>query len=250
MAGPSTKVAARELHRKGLEAIEARNFEAAVGHFTAAVQDEPRNPDLLFNLGLARHRSGSPGLAIGLWRRALWIDPDHWQSKRAIEWARGLLKRPDIPRRVEYAEMIRGLILDRTTLGRLLFLTAILLLSGGWLILGWLGARRRASQNESALPAPPLIGIGLSLAFVLSLLLTAAKWADLQTRRATVIADKVEARSDGDPKATPLFELFVGLEVIVRREAGEWTQVTYPGGPSGWVPTDALFETQSRAAVN
>jgi hypothetical protein len=71
--------------------------------------------------------------------------------------------------------------------------------------------------------------------------LSVAKVIDQSTLRGTIIAKKIESRSTPDMTGTSLFDLYEGLEVIVRQSTDSWVQVTYPGGPTGWIPKDAIL---------
>jgi SH3-like domain-containing protein len=83
----------------------------------------------------------------------------------------------------------------------------------------------------------------LAILLLAATAMQAAKLFDQAVPRATIVAKKIEARSAPDTAAAPLFDLFEGLEVIVRQSKNGWAQVAYPGGPIGWVPQNALFAT-------
>jgi hypothetical protein len=127
--------------------------------------------------------------------------------------------------------------------------SAIFLLTGSWLLLRYFGARRRALLDEQPLPPFPTVGIVLSLGFFVMSFLAVAKAVDQSSLRGTVLPKKIEARSTPDAAGTVLFDLYEGLEVIVQQANDSWIQVTYPGGPTGWVPKSAVFTTRDDAAA-
>jgi hypothetical protein len=123
-------------------------------------------------------------------------------------------------------------------------LALILFLSTGWSWLTHLGARRRALQNETVMPAPPILPVIFSVLLVGGFFLWAAKTWDMSETRATIVVEKVSVLTAPTDQSASLFDLFEGLEVVVRQTHDNWMQVTYPGGMTGWIPKTSLFITQ------
>jgi Tfp pilus assembly protein PilF len=61
----------------GRKAVEAKDFKAAVGHLTKAVQDEPRNPDAHSMLGYSYRKVGTFDKSMEHYQTALKIDSNH-----------------------------------------------------------------------------------------------------------------------------------------------------------------------------
>jgi Flp pilus assembly protein TadD len=61
----------------GRKAIEAKDFKAAVGHLTKAVQDEPKNPDAHSMLGYSYRKVGTFDKSMEHYQTALKIDSNH-----------------------------------------------------------------------------------------------------------------------------------------------------------------------------
>jgi Flp pilus assembly protein TadD len=61
----------------GRKAIEAKDFKAAIGHLTKAVQDEPKNADAHSMLGYSYRRTGTFDKSMEHYRTALKIDSNH-----------------------------------------------------------------------------------------------------------------------------------------------------------------------------
>ena len=242
--------AAQSAESKFHEAVSAfkkGDLKQAKGLFLEVLDLEGANAPALFNLGLIEQKSGRSGMALGLWRKALVIQPEDSPTRAAIDWAKSKLERSEIPHEVELWESLRDMVLSRATLDKFLFVSAALLLAYGWLLLRYFGRRRQALLDERPLPAFPAFAVALAVIFVFSCGLSLAKAIDMKTVRGTILVKKIEARSAPETTATPLFELYEGLEVIVKRVAGDWVQVTYPGAASGWVPKSSLFTTIDKA---
>ena len=61
----------------GRKAIEAQDFKAAVGHFTKAVQEEPKNADAQSMLGYSYRKLGTFDKSMEHYQAALKIDSSH-----------------------------------------------------------------------------------------------------------------------------------------------------------------------------
>lgn len=61
----------------GRKAIEAKDFKAAVGHLTKAVQEEPNNADAQNMLGYSYRKVGTLDKSMEHYQRALKIDASH-----------------------------------------------------------------------------------------------------------------------------------------------------------------------------
>ncbi len=238
------EVTTAEAHFKsGVDAFQKKDLTKAKAAFTDALNMEPENPVLLFNLGMVEMREGRTGFALGLWRKALAHSPRYSPADRAVTWAKTKLERAEIPHEVESWETFRERVLIHFPIDAFLLVTSIFFLAAGWLLLRHLGARRSARLDEKPMPSFPILGTACAVLFGLFALTTLAKAVDSQTIRGTIVEKKVEARSSPEADATPLFELYEGLEVIVKQSTGDWAQVTYPGGATGWIPKRAVFAT-------
>ena len=245
VAGSATSA---ESHFKdGLAAFQKGDDKGARASFQEVLKAEPQNPIALYDLGLTESRAGNKGLALALWRKALADKPDFDPPSRAIAWTREKLERPDIPHEVELWESFRAAALVTVPLQHYLLACVLLLLIAGWLLLRNFGLRRQARLDEKPMPPFPTTGVFAAVLFLAMTFLSASKAYDDSILRGTLVVKKVEARSAPDAQATPLFDLYEGLEVLVRARADAWTQVTYPGGSTGWVPSSSLMATNEKA---
>ncbi|RYZ67979.1 MAG: hypothetical protein EOP05_17020, partial [Proteobacteria bacterium] len=179
---------------------------------------------------------------------ALALSPGFYPAEKSLTWTRGKLEKADIPHDVEFWETLRSSVLTDLSMEKFEALTVILFSIFLWLALGYVGRRRRAILDEKPLPAPPFAASIVGVIFLVIGLLTLAKAVDIQDTRATVIVKKVEARALPEAGATVLFDLYEGLEVVVRGSRQGWIQVTYPGGATGWVTRSSVFTTADRLA--
>ena len=234
--------------KSGIAAFQKGDFEQARKSFVALLQRDQTNPVALYDLGLTEQRAGRAGLALGLWRKALVTHPGFAPPEKALHWGQTRLEHGDIPHEVETWESFRKVALVPFSLDSFLAAGALLLLAGGWTLLGYLGRRRQAILDEKPRPGFPWAATLCSIGFVLALSLIIGKVVDVQCIRGTVTEKKIEVRSSPETTGTPLFDLYEGLEVIVQQKSGDWVQVTYPGGSTGWIPKSALFATTDKVA--
>lgn len=241
-----TKGSSESLFQQGLGAFQKADYKQARLSFQEALQSGD-NPVVLFDLGLTEQRLGNNGLALALWRKALAIKPNFARAEQAIAWTRPKLEHGEISHEVELWESLRAHALATVPLWYYLLSSALLLLVAGWLGLRYFGLRRQARLDERPMPPLPWLAGFCSLGLLVALFLGGAKIYDQSVERGTIVEKKVEARSSPAADATPLFDLYEGLEVIVHGRSENWTQVTYPGGSTGWIPSQALLATNDKA---
>lgn len=229
--------------RSGLAAFQKGDDAGARMAFTSGLASDPTNVVLLYNLGLTESHAGNKGLAIALWRKALVLQPDFASASRAVSWTKSKLEHAEIAHESDLWESFRSAALTSISLNRYLITTLLLFLISGWLVLRYFGQRQRAQVDEkrmSSFPVAATFATALCLVFIF---LSASKLYDASTVRATIIVKKTSARSSPNEQATPLFDLFEGLEVTLQSRAESWTQVTYPGGSTGWISNSSFLAT-------
>lgn len=233
-----------EVHfRNGLNAFQKSDYEAARTEFTNALKLEPSNVDVLYNLGLTEYKAKNEGLALGLWRKALAIEPGNDRVAHAISYGENALPQRAVARGSDLYESFRKAFLVGNSLLSLLAINLVLFAFAGWILIRYFAARSRAIENEEPSPSIPYVGIFFVLLFLMATALAGAKLYDLSIPRGTIVADKVEVKTSPDAASATLFELFEGLEVVVRQSSQDWIQINYPGGLSGWVPANSVFQS-------
>ena len=232
--------------QNALAAFQKNDFKTARLWFRESLAKDPTQVVAWYDLGLTESKLGNTGLAMAFWRKALVLSPTFGSAKYALNYTRAKLEHGDIPHEVETWESLHSDVLIYASFFQFALITAVVFFIAAWLFLVFIGARRRAILDEKPLPAFPVAAGLCSFAFIALLVLTICKAVDDSDLRATVIVKKIDAKALPDSTSTSLFDLYEGLEVIVRQTAKDWIQVTYPGGATGWIPRVSLFTNADR----
>lgn len=246
---PEAKLGFEEAFNLGIKSYQEKKYDVALQGFQRALDLHPESVSVLVNLGLTAFQLHQRGLAIAFFRRALFIEPGNSTAEAALKYSLSQLEVKEIPHQIETYERFRDDFLNIFSLNSLHLLTALLFFASGYIWLRYLGSRRRAFEEESALPKIPVAGSLLALLFVIAIGSTTLKSYDLTVPRATVIVDKVGAQTAPGEGQNTLFDLYAGFEVILRNFSKEWVQVSYPGGLTGWVKKDSLMATSGKSAL-
>jgi len=235
-----TESAIPNSYKEGLNNYQQSDYSSALEAFKNTLRDEPHNPYLHYNLALTEMKLGHIGYALGYTRSALLEDPSLDAARKLERHLSSQLKVKALPRQLSLYENLRESWLQPLSLKVGLIISAILLLVFGWVLISHI-KKKKTHENNS--PFPTLF---LGLALLLALVMSALKLYDANIPRATVVSEKVSALSSPETESSSLFDLFEGLEVIVRQSHigtndKVWYQVTYPGGMTGWVPSEELL---------
>ncbi|MDX9730166.1 MAG: hypothetical protein RBT63_00210 [Bdellovibrionales bacterium] len=238
---------ASSLYAQAVESFRAGKLEDARSAMLQLETEHAEDPTLLLNLGLIAEKEGRPGAAIALWRKGLASHPTDSDLLNAIDWIKSKLDRGAFPRDVGTWETLRQSLLLRVSPFATVGGSAILLILAGIFFLRWFGRRKRALENELALPPPPLAAIVFSVLFCFLLSVSIAIFVDRLDLRGTVIQAKIGARSAPDIAATVLFDIAEGAEVTVRDTRIvadlEWRRITTTDGKTGWMPANTVLTT-------
>ena len=231
----------------GVASAKSKKYDEARLAFSQALEKEPNNIQALTNLALVQFQLGQKGWAVALLRKAHNLNPDFSTPKAALDFILPQLDVKEIPHEIEMWETIRDRFVVPFSLTGFLILTALCFFASGWVVLTYLGNKKRAYKEEKPLPPFPTIPLLLSAIFILMLSLTVLKIWDQGIPRGTVVAEKISVYSAPNEKSVALFDLFAGLEVVLDSTDANWVQVTYPGALTGWIPKSSVYQTSGRS---
>lgn len=228
----------------GLKHYQASQFNEASAALRSALDQDPRNPVLLYNLGLSEFKLGNAGLAIGLWRRALWMSPGLSEPNQAIQFA---LKSNPSAQNSEHASLVAVLSEEYLRKTPFQLMVVVVLSFFVWFLISvfkFLSLRQRVLMEGGAKPRPSAPLLMSCVAVLLSLGLATLHWRAETTPRGTILK-RVEAQSAPQMDSAKLFEIPEGAEVEIRARETTWIQIKSLTGKSGWLPESAILETQN-----
>lgn len=234
---------ATPVYQAALKYYQDKNYAEAEKKFEEFLKLEADNLFGLYNLGLSAFNNNKRGYAVAAWRRVLSVDPDFSPALKALSYAETQMPSDVFSTQNSTWESLRKNVLSLAHLDRFFGLTVLLLLFSSFLGVRYYGARHRAFRDEKPLPPFPTVLIFFVALLLLSSAATVAKTIADTEARATVISKDLSVRSGPSSDDNILFDLIEGSEVILVREVEQWAQISYPGGLSGWVPSNSLLKT-------
>jgi tetratricopeptide (TPR) repeat protein len=220
--------------REASAAFEAGDYEAAITHWLSAGDYATLSPDVLYNIGNASYRLGSPGHAALYYRRALAKDSAHaeaLQNLRFIERKHGAIS----VRRPAYQYALARIPLQSWQ---------NLVWAGAWLaVVGLLafpasrpGAPIRIAAVCALVTAPILASLGgLGWRYFPD----DSKFAPI-SRQAVILGEKVALHSEASRTSPEVIDAPPGSLCEVIRQSGRWAYVSFANKTRGWVPIEAI----------
>lgn len=219
---------------QGLKAYQTKNWDQARDNFEKALEFQPNEATIMYNLGLAYFQLNKKGYAIGYWRKALAISPSLSNASEALE---------RVQDRYHFSRLEKSpwAITAHDTLGRLgwnllLGLLAIFTLLAGWLWLAFLQKRKTALvSGADEMPSVGLNLILVSALFVLAAASCSGKWIDEQKIRGTIVNATAELKSAPTADGVTLSPIPEAAEVQILAKHEDWLQINTGEGSGGWV---------------
>lgn len=228
------------------KSYQSNDFETTKSTIEEALKSDTHNSYLIYNLGLTEYKLGKTGLAIGLWRKALSINPQLNDARQALDYAISQMPAKPLAKTTDSTWVwLEKLIVDYLSFNVLWPLFLISLFVSGYMFIKYLGAKKKAFANDEA---PPILGTKPVLFLMITLCLGALSFfsfTDLVTTKATAIAKPTEIKTGPSADYGTLFEIPEGTEVLIRDKEAEWYKIEDPTGRVGWAMGDQLFLTNS-----
>lgn len=229
--------------------LQESKFDEAFALFESEYKNGNDRPVLLYNWGLSAYHKKKLGLAAGVWRRALYLDPELSLARQGLEFIDKELPRGINTDSSSLWEHLNIQVLSKISLNKLLTVLWLFFLPAAFLLIRYFGRRVRALRDNLPLPNLPTIGLGFVVLFSIFLFLSAAKALSLLEVRATVIATSATLRTGPSSEDNSIFDLVEGLEVVVRQAQKPWVLIALPTGLSGWVEGDSLFQHTGKTKI-
>ena len=225
---------ADDLSAAAREAYDSARYDEAIADWLKAGPYEALTPDVLYNIGNACYRAGSPGQAALYYRRALARDPSHQESRqnlRFIERKYGSLS----IHRPEYQYAITRVPLSAWKGA---------LWTGAWLCaLAALvfpatrsGARLRMAAVAALVAGPLLVTFGgLGWRYFPD----DAEFSPIASQ-AVIIGEKAVLHTDAARTSPEVIDAPPGSLCEVLHENGRWAFVAFATKTRGWIPVEEI----------
>lgn len=225
---------AADLSSQPRDAYESARYDEAIAGWLKSGPYQDLSPDVLYNIGNACYRAGSPGHAALYYRRALARDPGHQESRQNLRFIERKYGAITI-HRPEYQYALTRIPLA-TWKG--------LLWSGAWLcVLAALvfpatrpGARLRIAA-VAALVAGPLLAAcgGLGWRYFPD----DAEFAPIASQ-AVITGEKAILHTDASRTSPEVIDAPPGSLCEIIRQSGRWAYVAFATKTRGWIPAAAI----------
>jgi tetratricopeptide (TPR) repeat protein len=226
------------------KSYQTGDFEAAKTTLEEALKSHTHNSYLIYNLGLTEYKLGKVGLAIGLWRKALSINPQLNEARTALDYALGHMPIKPLSQNTDSTWVwLEKLITEHLSFNLLwpLFLISFFLF--GYQTVRYLGAKKRAFENDDS---PPVLSAQAITFCVLSVFLGVVSFVsfkDMNSARAITVAKSSEIKTGPNADFATIFEIPEGTEVLIRDKDHEWYKIEDPTGRVGWAEENQIFAT-------
>ncbi len=219
---------------------QENHFNQAFGEFQNYFNAGHDFSALDYNWGLVAYKLKKLGLAVGLLRRALFLNPDLLQARKALSFVSAELPQSWNENPSTWSE-IRQNILDKFTFNQVAALGWLLFCLSGFLGIRYLSKRRKSIRADQTPPPFPVVTTISTVLFLIIFALGIAKAVAINEIRATVIS-QTSLRTGPSKQDNPIFDLLEGFDVSVKVVQNGWVQVSLESGQVGWIPASALFQ--------
>lgn len=217
-------------------AYDQGDYEAAVTHYMAILENGQASVAVHYNLGNAYYRLNDVANSIYHYEKALQLDPNDQDVQNNLQFAHNM--RID---EIEEAsptgfQKWRSSLLDtfETTGWARLGIIAMF----GFSLLFLLYYFNRNSLHKRIFFISSLVFLFISLGAT-AMGFTKKSFQD-NNEFSIVLADQIEIRSEPNTRGSEVFTLHAGTKVEVLEQHQEWTKIAIGSGAQGWVQQDHL----------
>lgn len=221
----------------GVKAYKNDQFEKARQAFTPLVAEHPDNPALLYNLGLAEYQLGQYGMALGLWRKARYLNSDFTAAQMAIDFTEEQL----FPNKREQSFIV-SIYNSLKSLPLWLWLACSFLT---FFFTSYFSLEYGVKKKFSIGLWPTWIFFVFPI-FLISSFFAANLFISSQKKLATVVPRDLMTRANPSESSPTMNELDEGQVVTVEKVYGPWAQIRTQSGTPGWVPQQSIIIFKGR----
>ncbi len=222
------------LWQKANSAIAKENYEFATRTYETILGQGFEHEDLYYNLGNAYYRSGDLGLAIWAYEKGLQFAPRNPDLKYNLAVAKTrIVDRIDVPEGFILLELYAAFKNAYTVQGLLLYGAVLVLLAAGIFFLTRMVPVNRKWSRYVFTPV-------VILAVLFHLIALDKFWSISGTEQGVIIAMETEAHSTPSGLGKIIFRVHEGLKVEITQISDDWIEIVLLDGKKGWVYSGTL----------
>lgn len=226
------------------KSYQTNDFVSAKNTIEEALQSHTHNSYLIYNLGLTEYKLGRVGAAIGLWRRALSVNPQLKQASEAIDYAISQMQTKPLSQNTDSTwAWLQSIVVKALSFNYLFPLFLLLATLSGMGFIKYFAQKKTAFENDETTPQVSNRVWTLFSLMVIVGLLSAILFADHASTKATAILQPTSVKTGPDPEFGTLFEIPEGTEVMIRDKQEGWYKIEDPTGRLGWVSAEGILIT-------
>jgi tetratricopeptide (TPR) repeat protein len=240
-AQAATSQAAAALYNQGNQFYAQAHYEQAQAAYESVLAAGVHNANLYYNLGNAYLKDGKLGPAILSYRMGLKLRPRDPDLRHNLAFARIQIKGKLPEVKQSMLSRLGARILEEFSLDEFTLILSgfylVLLLGALIRILGPRGWLRRLSFY---LLLAGVAGFALCSPFFAGKL-----YQEVLCEQAIVMKEKVNAYSGPGEENARLFDLYEGMDLVVRQRENGWSRIELKNGLSGWIPKSSFRSLSS-----
>lgn len=215
---------------------EQQDFEGAISAYLQLVDEGYRGAELFYNLGNAYYKTKAIGPSILYFEKALKFNPDDEDIQHNLGMANlQIVDKVDAVQKSAVSKQWDAL-LNSLSLSGWAWLTVTLIWLSGFLAITFLISKRNTIKKILFVGA-----IVFLTGWLLSLYLAGQKYSlDHKGKFGIVLATNSYIKSEPSGNSTDLFILHEGVKVKIIEEKNGWLNIRFDENRVGWIPADDL----------
>lgn len=212
------------------------DFTGAIKIYEKLLRDGAISPSLYYNLGNAYFKSGSNGRAILYYEKAMKLNPRDKEIKSNLNYVRSLTADKQFDSNNGFTDFFLSGLDGFFTINELTLIAIVFYILITVTVIIYIFTDRYNIKFYIKIVASFLIFFSLFFSYFLSVRIYHNEF----NLRAIVMSLEEKARSGPGENYTEVFTIHEGSWIYLRQKQGDWSQITLPGGYTGWIKSNSL----------
>lgn len=218
------------------EAYDKEDYQAAITHYMAILENGQTSVAIHYNLGNAYYRLNDVANSIYHYEKALQLDPNDQDVINNLQFAQNM-RIDQIDQAVPTGfDKWRSSLLDTFETAGWARLGIVTMFGFSLLFLLYFFSRNSLRKRIFFISSLVLLFISISAA---ALGFTKKSFQE-NNEFSIVLADQIEIRSEPNTRGSEVFTLHAGTKVEILEQHQDWAKIAIGSGAQGWVHLDHL----------